>query len=814
MRSSASSKSVIVKDIVLIGGGHAHVYVLKAFTMKPEPGVRVTLIAKDVMTPYSGMLPGNVAGTYTQDECRVDLGKLCREGGHRMICDECVGIDDVEKRIVLKNQPSVRYDVTSLDIGITPGLLPKWVGEEEAHNSKTKNPPVTPVKPIGTFSERFESVLNHFMGLLREKGKGQIGAERTFKVIVVGGGAGGVELALAMERRFAKEIAATTEQSVATSSRYNFALVTRDQVLSGHGKSARLRVLDALKSRNFEVYENDGVEDVEMDQLVLRSGKKIQFDECFWCTDARAQKWLKTNTNLELNEKGFINIKATLESANTKDIFAAGDIANNVEHPRPKAGVYAVRQGPPLAENLRRRCVGEDVLPFTPQKTVLALINTGDDHAIASWGTQSLGGHNSALGERLWKWKDNIDRKWMKMYEPNVEMIKKMEREEQEGVLHSKYKNKAVTFAGAEALEAIKATPMRCGGCGAKVGSTVLARVMKRLEPIPSHPNVILGAGDDAAIVETTQGKLSVQTVDFFRSFIDDPYIFGQIAAVHALGDIWAMNAEPVCALATAVVPFGIETQVEETLFQLMSGACDALRDAGCALGGGHSGEGAELSLGFSVTGEVEKGKLLKKTNVECGQVLILTKPIGTGTLFAADMRSLAKASNVQKALKIMRQPSKKAAEMLFAHGATACTDVTGFGILGHLAEMLKNSDSCSAILDLAAIPMLPGVKALVKSGITSSLQKANVRLNRAITNVEDVKRADKYPLLFDPQTAGGLLAALPSSNADACALSLREAGYTSASVVGKIVNSQRREKEVDSGGALFVPVGGVTVLA
>ena len=788
-----SRRQTIIRDIVLVGGGHSHVFVLKNFTMHPEPGVRITLVAKDVMTPYSGMLPGNVSGKYTYEECHVDLGKLCREGGHRLIHDECVGIDDKSKRVLLKNQPSVKYDVCSLDVGITPGMLPGAASSSnspseasaKSESAKEEALLVTPVKPIGTFATRFETVLRHFKELCDEKRK----EDERFRVVVVGGGAGGVELALAMERRFASEVGLTSSSSSSSDAAlpYQFALVTRGEVLKGHGKSAREKILAALKARNFEVYENDGVEEVAESSLSLESGKKLGFNECVWCTDAKAQKWLRTNTNLELNEKGFVNIKATLESTNIPDVFAVGDVCNNVEHPRPKAGVYAVRQGPPLAENLRRRCVGENVVPFTPQKTCLALISTGDGHAIASYGSRSWGAHDTAVGERLWRWKDKIDKKWMKMYEPNLEMLEKMEREEQENALNAKA-NKVAAFAGQEALDAIKATPMRCGGCGAKVGSTILSRVMKRLEPIPTHPNVLLGAGDDAAIVETSPGKVSVQTVDFFRSFIDDPYVFGQIAAVHALGDVWAMNADPVSALATVVVPFGIESEVEETLFQLMSGACDALRDAGCALGGGHSGEGAELSLGFSVTGEVEKDLILRKTSVESGQVLVLTKPIGTGALFAADMRSRAKASDVQKALESMRQPSKRAAEILFLHGATACTDVTGFGILGHLHEMIKDSATSGATIDLSSLPLLDGAVECVQNGITSSLQKSNARLNRAIANIDDVKNFSAYPLLFDPQTAGGMLATIPANEATECIQKLRENGYASSSAIGKIV--------------------------
>ena len=234
---------------------------------------------------------------------------------------------------------------------------------------------------------------------------------------------------------------------------------------------------------------------------------------------------------------------------------------------------------------------------------------------------------------------------------------------------------------------------MRCGGCGAKVGATVLSRVMKRLEPIPTNKNVEVGIDqpDDAAVVSVLPGMVGVQTVDYFRAFVDDPYMFGQIAAVHALGDCWAMGADPHAALAIATVPYGLETQVEETLYQMMAGACSILRDAGCGLAGGHSSEGAELSLGFSVR-RSPREKLMKKGGMKAGHKIILTKPVGTGTLFAADMRSKAQGRWISNALNSMRQPSAVAAKTLFDHGATSCTDVTGFGLLGHLVEMCKEA--------------------------------------------------------------------------------------------------------------------------
>ena len=378
----------------------------------------------------------------------------------------------------------------------------------------------------------------------------------------------------------------------------------------------------------------------------------------------------------------------------------------------------------------------------------------------------------------MWRWKDKIDRKWMKMYQEMPDM-------KEEAIDASPL----ALAAGEETIAALRAVPMRCGGCGAKVGATVLSRVMKRLEPIPTNKNVEVGIDqpDDAAVVSVPPGMVGVQTVDYFRAFVDDPYIFGQIAAVHALGDCWAMGADPHAALAIATVPYGLETQVEETLYQMMAGACSILRDAGCGLAGGHSSEGAELSLGFSVHGAAPREKLMKKGGMKAGHKIILTKPVGTGTLFAADMRSKAQGRWISNALNSMRQPSAVAAKTLFDHGATSCTDVTGFGLLGHLVEMCKGSNA-AAVLDMDAVPILPGALECVESGITSSLQPANVRLSRAVANPSTVSGAPKYPLLFDPQTAGGMLASVPSENASAAVDALRSAGYPHTTIIGEVL--------------------------
>ena len=743
----------VVKDLVLIGGGHAHVYVLKSLAMNPCEGARVTLIAKDLHTPYSGMLPGLVAGHYSWEETHVDLEPICRSGNFRIIHDEAVGIDHANKRVLMRSgRPGARFDVCSVDVGITP----------RASDVAGANEHATPVKPIFGFNARGEAMLARVL----EGGK-------KCDVCVVGGGAGGAELALSMRYRMREELKKRgLDENLAA-----FTLVTRGKLMPSHAKGVRKTFLKVFDEVGVRVIEDDGVARAESKTLVLQSGREINADECIWCTQAGAAKWLKESTDLALDDDGFIAVNATLESTSHQHVFAAGDVANVLKHPRPKAGVFAVRQGPPLDKNIRRALLGKSLVDFTPQKLFLGLITIGGKSAVLSYGNYAFGGIGP-VGERLWRWKDKIDRKWMKMYQEMPDM-------KEEAIDASPL----ALAAGEETIAALRAVPMRCGGCGAKVGATVLSRVMKRLEPIPTNKNVEVGIDqpDDAAVVSVPPGMVGVQTVDYFRAFVDDPYIFGQIAAVHALGDCWAMGADPHAALAIATVPYGLETQVEETLYQMMAGACSILRDAGCGLAGGHSSEGAELSLGFSVHGAAPREKLMKKGGMKAGHKIILTKPVGTGTLFAADMRSKAQGRWISNALNSMRQPSAVAAKTLFDHGATSCTDVTGFGLLGHLVEMCKGSNA-AAVLDMDAVPILPGALECVESGITSSLQPANVRLSRAVANPSTVSGAPKYPLLFDPQTAGGMLASVPSENASAAVDALRAAGYPHTTIIGEVL--------------------------
>jgi selenide,water dikinase len=737
----------VLRDIVLIGGGHSHVAVLKRFGMKPVPGVRLTVICRDTHTPYSGMLPGYIAGHYDYDDVHIDLSRLAAFAGARFFHAEANGIDREAQQVHCRDRPSVPYDLLSINIGSTPQL--QHVNGAAEH--------VVPVKPIDRFDTRWQALL--------ERVDNRPG--RTV-IAVVGAGAGGIELTLAMQYRLRNALRARSRSR--DPDELEMHLFTANQhILPTHNARVRARFDRVLADRGVVVHRDAAVEEVGAGRLRAANGETLEADEIVWVTQAGGAGWL-ADTGLERDDGGFIKVRDTLQTVTDERIFAAGDIATMVNHPRPKAGVFAVRQGPPLADNLRRLVKGKSPRPFRPQSDWLALIATGDRQAVASRGRLGFG------GGWVWRWKDWIDRRFMASFSD----LPAMEEE-------SRPARPDVQLEGEEARQAISAVAMRCGGCGAKVGATTLSNALGQLQPV-ARDDVLVGlhAPDDAAVVRVPPGKAMVHTVDFFRAFIDDPYVFGKVAANHALGDIFAMGAEAQSATAIATVPPGLERKVEDTLYQLMAGAMAVLNDANCALVGGHTGEGTELALGFGVNGLIDEEMVLRKGGMRPGDVLIITKPLGTGTLFAAYPRLEAKGRWIDAALASMCQSNRLAAQCLREHGASACTDITGFGLLGHLVEMTRPS-GVDAEIELSALPLLEGAEETVAKGVLSSLQPANVRLRRALRNQSAMANHPRYPLLFDPQTAGGLLASVPADRSEACLAALHALGYARASVIGRV---------------------------
>ncbi len=723
------------QDIVLVGGGHSHVDVLKRFGMKPEPGVRLTLIARDLLTPYSGMVPGLIAQQYTPADCHIDLRPLAVFANARLIHAPATGLDVSNNVVHVAGRPPVHFDLLSVDTGSTPSVS----GITGAENA-------LPVKPIDLF-----------LAGQAQLAKDIAAKSGPFHIVVVGGGAGGVELTLALDRQLRCSIASAKTEALDLS----LAIVeATDRLLPSYNGAARQRLLRILADRNIAIHTSTKTEKITADSVTLDNGERLPADRTILVTNGGAPRWL-TESGLALDARGFIRVDDNLRSPSHPHVFAAGDIASMDSHTLPKSGVYAVRQGPYLAENLRRAAVGQPLKPYRPQKQTLALITTGDRYAIAARGSLSL------AGGWVWRWKDWIDRRWMRKYQELPDMS-------------------AQNSAGGETdvLE-----EMRCGGCGAKVPAPVLRRALGRISPqIKDGLAQGLDAPDDAAVLIPPPGKALIQTVDQFRAFIDDPYLFARIAANHCLGDVFAMGAQPHSALASVMLPYGSEDKTAEDLYQLLAGATEVLADAGAVLAGGHTGEAAEMAFGLTVNGYADPDTLLRKSGLQPGDALILTKPLGTGVLFAADMRTKAQGEWIEAAFESMLRSAGPCVPILRKHGATAATDITGFGLLGHLIEMLQASGA-DAALDLDAIPLLAGAAGLSVDGIESTLKPDN---ERSAAGRHEPAEHIAYPLLFDPQTAGGLLFGVPQDRANACLAELRSAAAPDAAIIGRV--TQRKD--------------------
>ncbi len=746
----------IVKDLVLIGGGHSHVSVLKMLAMDPMPGVRITLIARDVHTPYSGMLPGLIAGHYTFDETHIDLGPLCQFAGARLIRASANGLNLNQREVLFADRPPLPFDILSINTGSTPRAEEVPGAEKFA----------VKVKPINTFLKRWEELLERITESQTKK-----------HLAIVGAGAGGIELAFAIHHRVKEEKDSSGDPKVSIQ-----IFSKSPTVLPHHNKLTQKKVARHLSEKGIECQLSRGISEVGKDFVIDDQGTQHLADEVLWVTQATAAPWIK-ESDLETDSQGFIKVKSTLESISHPGVFACGDVAHVIEHPREKAGVFAVRQGPPLFANLVHALKSESLEPFTPQKKFLTIISTGEKYAIASRNQFAV------EGKWVWKWKDWIDQKFMEKFNvlPEMEEHSASSLAPADGITNE------------ETLKLLSKTAMRCGGCGAKVGSSVLSKVLSKLKMSDRQEGVHLSfdQGDDAAVFDLTPGLSCVQTIDFFRSPIDDPYLFGKIAANHALSDIFAMGAKGKAALAVATVPFGLEEKVEATLYAMLQGAVEVLDEAGVALVGGHSGEGKELALGFSITGEADSSELLKKRGLELDDVLVLTKPIGTGTLLAGDMRLKAKGRWISHAIDTMLQSNLKASEILKKHGSQAATDITGFGLLGHALEMLQNP-AIGIKLSLKDIPYLEGATELVQQGIFSTLQESNVRLRRGVEASEKNRQDPRFALLFDPQTSGGLLAGLHSENVLACLEELNSAGYHRSQVIGRVVTPNSSDAPIE----------------
>lgn len=718
------------RDLVLIGGGHAHVQVLRRFMMSPLPDVRLTLVVDRPDAVYSGMVPGFVAGDYAAPELEIDCVPLARRARARVVLAAATRVDPGARRVELAGRPALAYDVASLDVGSTVrGLELPGVTE---HALATR--------PIG-----------HFVAALDARLARLPDGSEPLRIAVVGTGAAGVELAFTLEARL-RGAGRSVQLTLVGDA---------PELLPGAAPRVRRAARRLAEARGIRSLADARVTRVEKDALHLEGGgEPLPSDLVVWATGA-APVPLLAASRLPLDAAGFVRVDETLAVEGCGGLFAVGDCAALSAHPwLAKAGVYAVRQGPVLDANLRAALSGAPLRRYRPQRSFLALLNLGQRRAFgAKYGF-------AASGAGVWRLKDWIDRRFMRRF-------------------------RVLAADGAPAPdfptpESMGMLPMECGGCAAKLGATSLGAALARLGPPPVDATVRLGLAtpDDAAAVELPGGELLLATLDAFRAFCDDPWLVGRVAAVNAVSDVFAKGGDPRHALALVTVPDSEPRRGQETLYQVLAGIRAALDPLGVTLLGGHTTQGAELFVGLSVTGALPpNGRLLPLDGARPGDRLLLSQALGSGVLLAADMQGLARGVWVRELHAALVRSNRDAAGVAQEVAAHACTDVSGFGLAGHLAELLRAS-GVGAVVDAAALPSLPGARELLARGVRSTFHAQNAACSAFPAG--SARPVDRE-LLFDPQTSGGLLFCVASERAAEALDALRARGDHSAAIIGEV---------------------------
>ena len=711
------------RHVVLLGIGHTNAHVLRMWKMHALPDTDLTCISDNTIATYSGMLPAVLAGQIPPERMEIDLVRLCGVSGARLLTNSVTGINHQKREINFVDRPPVPFDVLSIGIGSTAST------EGVAIDSES----FVMIKPMQSFLDRLGKAV---------KSVKQRSEEKELKIVVVGSGVAGVEIAFCIPA-FIKSVSDRTP---------NVQLITRSrQILPSLEDKTRALVSQEFANRGVNVRCSSNVTHVDSTSVQLEDGSAIDADLVIWATNASRPSLLK-ELGLELDDRGFLATDNTLQSPTTKGIFAVGDTGTIVSENLAKAGVYAVRQGPVLWENIRRSLDGVALQKYEPQRSFMKLINLGDGRAVGQWKSFSYS------GRAMMRLKERIDGRFMDKFQVTDEM-----------------------------LDSMGDDPMQCRGCGCKLGADVLDSALATQDGV---------VPDDAAEIGGEQGSDLLASTDFFSSPVEDAYLTGRIAALHSASDLIATGAMPTEALANVVLPEGSQRAQQRALHDFSTGAREEFEAMGASIVGGHTIIGPRMEVGFTVIGRRLSKSLLQKGSLKVGDHLYLTKGIGIGVLLAAAMRSLCPARDYTGLIDAMLQRQHVFAKIAVEHQITAATDITGFGLAGHLIEMLRGS-GVSASVDLKAVPLLAGAAAMVAKGIESTLTPDNLVFEAAVDASHATRQSEAYRLLFDPQTCGGLLLGISDESHNAFVESVVSAGLPKPHAIGIAIESGEEHRIV-----------------
>ena len=686
MYFNKNKKNIIQKDLILLGAGHSNIEVLRKFGKKPLYGLRLTIISNSYFSTYSGMVPGYLQGIYKWEEINFDLVKLCRVYGHRLIIANITKINTKNKSVYLENRPKINYDFLSINLGI----------KSDSSKIKGAEKYCLKLKPISSIKRNFDRLFKFNK------------INKSNNIIIIGAGAAGFEVALALRENFSK---IGIQKKITLLSK-------NSSVLNKFNKKAEIIAINTLKKNNVKIKYFAEVIKVTDAYVILKNGEKI-FGKLPILATSNGPLDLLKKSNLPLNRNGSIIIEKNLLVSGNNYVFSSGDIAEIKGHPLPKAGVFAVKQGKILAKNIRRHLLHKRLKNYNSQKSYLSIIGLSYGQALAIKSIFSI------KGTLLWYIKKFIDKKFIEKYTYyNKEKI--TDNNQTEPILNE----------------------MQCKGCASKISQDILNNVFQE--------NIKKGSLDADKVPYT---KNIFQTTDVISSIINDPFELGKISAKHALNDILASNSNPIASQMIISLPPAINEINKRDLIQLKAGAELLMEKAKCKIIGGHtySNNDEQTYMGFSIIGK--RKKYAREKKITKGN-LYITGKIGSAIVFAAIEKKIINGIYSKEVVNEMNKSNYEIFKIFSKYNLQCITDISGFGLAIHANNLLlRHSDLNGLEISLEKIPLYEGAIKALNKNVKSSLNDSNkisIINNLAI----EYNSIDKKFLncLFDPQTGGGFL--------------------------------------------------------
>jgi selenide,water dikinase len=674
--------------IVLLGAGHANIQALRMLAMQRSVDFQPTvmLISDSSEAVYSGMLPGHMMGLYQREELCFPLWNLCVQAGASFVCDEAIRIDTARRVVEFTSaRPPVYYDILSVNCGIASSV-PEGSAE------------ILALKPISKLIEQWHELLQRL-------------EDQTLKpqnFVIVGGGAAGVETAVALRQRLTLMRRSNDSVRLVSSTPHLINAAVNQSYLRRTLAAQRIDVLTGMR-----------VEELQKNVVRLGDGRTLECDLVIMATTSEPSRVLM-QSDVTKSKDGSMLVHHTLQSVSHPEIFGAGDCVSIADQrPLPKAGVFAVRQGRTLGQNLIRYAKAQSLRRYRAQRRFLQLVYTSPDDVVATWG--------------LWSWragwmrrlKDQIDRSFMQGF----------------------------STLNVDAMDEVSNAPQptnTCGGCGSKLSERLLSQVIDDLRA-SGFAQQMSASREDCAKLPTVGEWV---TVDALKSMLPDPYLFGTIATLHALSDLWVSGISP----QAITVVLGVAQKPGERMraTQMMAGILQTCKRYGLVMSNAHSMSTTEDQIAITAVGRMSARRVLRKSGAKVGDLIVLSKPLGTGIALQGLMQARINPQELNEVLASMLQANQLPESLIDV--IHAATDVTGFGLIGHLRELLQAS-GVSARLN--QIPMFAGTERLLNLGVRSFLIDENRAVHqRFVTGtVPDV--------VWDPQTNGPILLTISAEHRD-----------------------------------------------